>query len=154
MSNYIHPSSSKFNPKDSEKTSKRHQLSMTFPCVFRFLSCVFWFLSSEKSSKVDVFSMSFGLNFEDEGVITSALVFGWGLKCPLKIYFNAQCRGEGITYPIKRESDSFFRDKLIPFWTICHTQKLPALATHNSEVDLLLLRKIMFILVLLPTKSN
>ena len=24
--------------KDIEKTSKRHQLSMTFPCVFRFLS--------------------------------------------------------------------------------------------------------------------
>ena len=44
---YITPSSSKFNPKDSEKTSKRHQLSITFPCAFSILSCGFWFLSSE-----------------------------------------------------------------------------------------------------------
>ena len=40
---HLPPSSSKFNPKDSEKTSKRHQLLMTFPCVFRFLSCVLGF---------------------------------------------------------------------------------------------------------------
>ena len=47
------PSSSKFNPKDSEKTSKRHHFLITFPCVFSFLSCVFRFLNEEKSSKVD-----------------------------------------------------------------------------------------------------
>ena len=54
----VPPSSSKFNPKDSEKTSKRHQLSMTFPCVFRFLSSETK-KHKEKSSKGDVFSMSF-----------------------------------------------------------------------------------------------
>ena len=31
----------------TQKTPKRHQLLMSFPCVFRFLSCVFGFLSSE-----------------------------------------------------------------------------------------------------------
>ena len=36
---------------------------MTFPCVFRFLTKK----HKEKTSKVDVFSVSFGLNFEDEG---------------------------------------------------------------------------------------
>ena len=64
----------------SKKTSKRHQLSMTFPCVFRFLtkkmstfddfslcSQVSDKKHKEKSTKVDVFSVSFGLNFEDEG---------------------------------------------------------------------------------------
>ena len=35
---------------NSEKTLKRHQLSMTFPCAL-----------------FNVFSASFGLNFEDEG---------------------------------------------------------------------------------------
>ena len=31
----------------SEKTLKKTSISMTFPCVFRFLSCVFRFRSSE-----------------------------------------------------------------------------------------------------------
>ena len=36
---------------------------MTFHCVFRFLTKK----HKEKSLKVDVFSVSFGLKFEDEG---------------------------------------------------------------------------------------
>ena len=79
-------SSSKFNPKDSETTSKRHQLSMTFPCVFRFLTKTSTFdgfslcfqvsdkKHKEKTSKVDVFSVSFVLNFEDEGATENPFV--------------------------------------------------------------------------------
>ena len=47
---------------------------MNFPCVFRFLCRgILGFLAQkpkkhkEKSSKVDVFSVFFGLNFKDEG---------------------------------------------------------------------------------------
>ena len=63
---------------------------MTFPCVFRFLtkkastfdnfSLCFQVSDKkhkEESLKVDVFSVSFGLNFEDEGAIRPAF-FG---KC-------------------------------------------------------------------------
>jgi hypothetical protein len=52
----------------SEKSSKRHQFLITFPCVFRFLSLE-TYKHKEKSSEVDVFSESSGLNFEDEGVL-------------------------------------------------------------------------------------
>ena len=101
-----------FSAQKPKNTRKSHRKLMSFWCLLD------WILKMR-------------------GVITSALVFGWRLKCPLKIYFNAQRRGEGVTYPIKRESDSFFRDKLIPFWTICHTQK-------NSQLSQLTTQKSIF----------
>ena len=64
---------------------------MTFPCVFKFLtkktstfddfSLCFQVSDKkhkEKTSKVDVFSLSFGLNFEDEGA-KMQLQIGFGL---------------------------------------------------------------------------
>ena len=53
--NRDHWSSLKFNP-------KRHQLSLTFPCVFRFLSSE-TLKHMEKPSKVNVFLLSFQIGF-------------------------------------------------------------------------------------------
>ena len=52
---YFLPSSSKINPKDSEKTSTFDDFSLSYK------------KHKENSSKVDVFWVSFGLNFEDKG---------------------------------------------------------------------------------------
>jgi hypothetical protein len=100
---YIAPSSSKFNPKRRRKVinfqwlfhmflgfwPKRHQLLMTFPCVFRFLSLE-TYKHKEKSSEVDVFSESSGLNFEDEGVIWECFI-NWKLSILGPNTGNQQC---------------------------------------------------------------
>ena len=92
----------------SEKTSKRHQLSMAFCCVFRFLSSETR-KHKEKSLKVDVFSMSFQIEFWRWGgymisfscVLLLIIAIFWYFWNPFVIYVCAwyECRLKNCLYP-------------------------------------------------------
>ena len=114
----IAPSSSKFIPKRHRKDNnfqwlflvflgfwlKTHQLLMTFPCVFRFLT--------KRTRKNNQKLTSFGLNFEDEGA-----------KCSLNF---VNLKWQVVEHVVKGPKR--------PFWKLLRLSCKNDLALHNAKV--------------------